>query len=171
MERQEIDDVRKILVSACLLGQPLRYDGSALMVGSARLTRWRQEGRLVPLCPEVTGGLPVPRPPAEIQGGSAADVLNGRAVVMSNAGDDVTAAFVAGAERALALCREHDIGVAILTESSPSCGSSRVNDGRFRGCKIVGEGVTTALLRRHGIAVFSQHELAAVARWLREHRA
>ncbi len=170
-ERQERDKLRKILVSACLLGQPLRYDGSALAPDSERLARWQGEGRLVPLCPEVAGGLPVPRPPAEIRGGSAADVLDGRVPVMTNAGGDVTAAFIAGAESALALCREHDIGVAILTESSPSCGSSRVNDGGFRGRKIAGEGVTTALLRRHGIAVFSQHELAGVERWLREREA
>ncbi len=160
--------MQKILISACLLGQPLRYDGSALRQQDARIARWQAQGRLVPICPEVAGGLPVPRPPAEIQQGSGVDVLTGRTRVISVAGDDVSDAFVHGAERALALCREHGIRVAILTESSPSCGSSRVNDGSFSGTKVPGVGVTTAMLRAAGIEVFSQHQLDEVMAWLGE---
>ncbi len=160
--------MQKILISACLLGQPLRYDGSALRQQDARIARWQAQGRLVPICPEVAGGLPVPRPPAEIQQGSGVDVLTGRTRVISVAGDDVSDAFVHGAERALALCREHGIRVAILTESSPSCGSSRVNDGSFSGAKVPGVGVTTAMLRAAGIEVFSQHQLDEVTAWLGE---
>ncbi len=160
--------MQRILVSACLLGEPLRYDGSGLRLADARLQRWWAEGRLLPFCPEVAGGLPVPRPPAEILGGGGEQVLDGLATVRSVAGDDVTDAFLRGARQALALCRAHDIEIAILTESSPSCGSRRIYDGSFSGGKIPGVGVTTALLRQHGIEVFSQHRLGAVARRLGE---
>lgn len=156
-------DLEKILISACLLGEPLRYDGRGASRISPLLQRWQKERRLVAVCPEVAGGLPVPRPPAEIQGGSGGDVLRGRAKVVRHDGGDVSAAFVSGAKAALALCVEHGIRVAILTESSPACGSSQVHDGDFQGCKQPGEGVTTALLRRNGIQVFNQHQLEEVA--------
>ena len=149
--------MQKILVSACLLWEKVRYDGGDCRQGGV-LQKWLEQGRLVALCPEVAGGLPVPRPPAEIAAG-------GR--VLRQGGEDVTAAFVAGAERAVALCREHGIAMAILKEGSPSCGSHLINDGSFAGVKIAGEGVAAALLRRHGIRVFSERQLAEAEHFLR----
>jgi len=148
-------------VSACLLGDPVRYDGKAKRLAHDRLHRLQTEGRIVPFCPEVAGGLPVPRAAAEIVGGDGADVIAGRASVKTGNGDDVSARFVAGAERALALCRQHGITTALLTEGSPSCGSGRIYDGSFTRRSIAASGVTTALLREHGIRVFSQHQVDA----------
>ncbi len=160
--------VERILVSACLLGQPVRFDGTGRRSDDLVFERWRAEGRLVPFCPEVRGGLPVPRPPAEITGGFGADVLDGRARVVTREGADVTAHFVAGAWQALERARSCGVRIAILKEGSPSCGSLRVHDGSFTGRRVPGEGVTTALLLRHGIAVFAEDAIEAAAAHLAE---
>jgi uncharacterized protein YbbK (DUF523 family) len=141
--------VIRILVSACLLGEPVRYDGGTNRVEHPALARWRREGRLVPVCPEVEGGLGVPRPPAESRG----------AAVLTRGGHDVTAHFAAGAGRALALAREYGARIAILKERSPSCGVHQVHDGTFSGRLVPGAGVTAALLRENDIAVFSEDEI------------
>lgn len=154
--------MQKILVSACLLGERVRYDGGDCRQ-SGLLAQWQRQGRLISICPEVAGGLPTPRPPAEIVSGCANSILCGDGCVQRQNGDDVTDAFVDGAERALALCMKQQISFAILKEGSPSCGVSRVNDGGFSGIKIDGEGVTARLLRRHGIAVFSELEVEQLA--------
>ena len=159
--------MEKILVSACLLGEKVRYDGGDSAVHGL-LDRWQQEGRVVSHCPEQAGGMPVPREPAEIIGGDASRVLRGQGKVQNRDGRDVTDAFVDGAERALAQCWAHKIKIAVLKEGSPSCGSSRINDGSFSGAKIRGEGVTASLLSGHGISVFSEEELDAAARRLAE---
>ena len=152
-------------MSACLLGQPVRYDGRSS--GHPDLLQlWQQQGRVVPLCPEVAGGLPTPRPPAEIPGGQGGAVLDGEARVVTVQGEDVSAAFLAGARLALELVRRHGIRVAVLKSGSPSCGNRQVYDGTFSGCKIDGEGVTSALLRREGVQVFSELELETAARAL-----
>lgn len=156
----------KVLVSACLLGQPVRYDGRASGHPDL-LQRWQAEGRVVPLCPEVAGGLPTPRPPAEIPGGQGGQVLDGQAQVLTVTGEDVSAAFMAGAQLALALVRRHGIRVAVLKSGSPSCGNRLTYDGSFTGVKVTGEGVTTALLRREGVQVFSELELDQAAQALR----
>ncbi|MCO7521091.1 MULTISPECIES: DUF523 domain-containing protein [unclassified Pseudomonas] len=155
----------KVLVSACLLGQPVRYDGRASGHPDL-LQRWQAEGRVVPLCPEVAGGLSTPRPPAEIAGGQGGQVLDGQAQVLTVTGEDVSAAFMAGAQLALALVRRHGIGVAVLKSGSPSCGNRLTYDGSFTGMKVTGEGVTTALLRREGVLVFSELELDQAAQAL-----
>jgi len=124
------------------------------------LQGWRQQGRLIALCPEVAGGLPTPRPPAEIEAGNAGAVIKGEAAIRRKDGTDVSDAFMAGAEIALALCMQHDIRIAILKEGSPSCGVNKLNDGSFTATKIAGQGVTARLLARHGIAVFSEFQLA-----------
>ncbi|ATR81277.1 hypothetical protein CS390_01325 [Pseudomonas sp. HLS-6] len=152
--------MHKVLVSACLLGQPVRYDGRASGYPDC-LLQWQRQGRVVPLCPEVAGGLPTPRPPAEIPGGQGAAVLEGRVVVVNVDGEDVSTAFLAGAERALQLVRQHGIRIAVLKSGSPSCGNALTYDGTFSGTKVPGEGVTTALLRREGVQVFSELELDA----------
>ena len=160
--------MERILVSACLLGQPVRYDGTGRRSDDVLFELWRDQGRLVPFCPEVRGGLPVPRPAAEISGGYGEDVLDGRARVLTREGTDVTRYFVVGAWQALAQARTYAVRMAILKEGSPSCGSSLIHDGTFGDRKIPGEGVTTALLERHGIAVFAEDALDAAAARLAE---
>ncbi|MBQ1082773.1 DUF523 domain-containing protein [Nocardiopsis sp. B62] len=156
--------MRKVLVSACLMGRRVRYDGRAKPVGDDTVTRWREEGRLVVHCPEIAGGLPVPRPPAEIEpGADAADVLAGRARIRTPEGVDVTDHFVSGARAALATARAHGVAVALLKESSPSCGTREVYDGAFEGRKVTGEGVTAHLLRENGVAVFNENEVSRAA--------
>ncbi|NYI94652.1 uncharacterized protein YbbK (DUF523 family) [Streptomonospora nanhaiensis] len=158
----------RVLVSACLLGGRVRFDGRAKTVCDTILDRWRAEGRVVAHCPEVAGGLPVPRPPAEIEpGGSAEDVLAGAARILTPEGADVTAYFVAGARAALETARGRGVRTAVLKESSPSCGLLRVYDGTFSGRTAPGPGVTTQLLRDHGIAVFAETDLAGADAHLR----
>jgi len=147
-----------ILVSACLLGLPTAYDGRGHP--EADLIRLAALGQVIPVCPEVAGGLPVPRPPAEIVGGSGGDVLDGRARVLTAAGDDVTAAFLRGAEVALALVRRYGIRLAVMKARSPSCSPSGIYDGSHSGRLVPGEGVTVALLRRAGVMVVSEEEMA-----------
>ncbi len=162
--------MHKILISACLLGRPVRYDGRARHPDDPThlLDRWRREDRLVPICPEVSGGLPVPRPPAEIVGGDGNDVLDGRAHLLTADGRDVTAPFLAGAQAALAMAQEHDVALAILKARSPSCGSHQIYDGSFSSTLRPGSGATAALLRRHDIPVFTEDQLAAAALLLEE---
>ncbi len=150
--------MEKILISACLVGQKVRYDGRASS-GAEVIHRWQREGRVVAICPEVAGGLTVPRPGAEIVGGDGEAVIDGEARLLTAAGADVTRAFVAGAHHALALAQRESVKLAVLKARSPSCGAATIYDGTFSGRKIAGAGVTAALLRRHGIAVFSDEEL------------
>ncbi len=155
--------MKRILISACLFGRPVRYDGQAKTLIDPRLGKWRDEGRLVSICPEQAGGLSTPRLPAEIEDGSCgADVLTGRATVIDSAGMDVSAAFISGAKAALSLAQETGCAYALLIDGSPSCGSAEIYDGSFSGLKHVGEGVTAALLRQNGIVIFSQGELDAL---------
>lgn len=148
-----------VLVSACLLGKPVRYDGRAAPAHHAVLSRWLASGRVVSVCPEVAGGLPIPRPPAEIEpGADAAAVLAGRARVTVASGGDATLPFVNGAHEALAAARKQGIRIAVLKEGSPSCGSGYVYDGSFSGVKQPGVGVTTQLLTGAGLRVFSEHQ-------------
>ncbi|MEV0619053.1 DUF523 domain-containing protein [Nonomuraea sp. NPDC050404] len=160
--------MEKILVSACLMGRRVRYDGGAKTSSDAWLARWREEGRLVPFCPEVSGGLPVPRLAAEIEGGAGgAAVLSGAARVLATDGSDVTAEFVAGAQGALAVARAHGIRMAVLKEGSPSCGALSIYDGSFEGRRVAGQGVTTSLLELNGIRVFDEARLPEAAEHLR----
>lgn len=152
--------MERILVSRCLLGHRVRYDGGAHGPFDL-LGVWQSEGRIVPLCPEVAGGLPTPRPPAEIPGGQGGAVLDGRVAVVTVGGEDVTAAFVAGAEAALELIARHGIRLAVLKARSPSCGNLENYDGSFSGTRVAGEGVTAAALKRAGVAVFNETELVA----------
>lgn len=108
------------LVSACLLGLPCRYDGGSCPVPA--LQRLAALGQAIPICPEVVGGLPTPRPPAEIQGGDGGDVLDGQARVVREDGTDVSGEFVAGARAALHLARRCGVTRAVLKANSPSCG-------------------------------------------------
>ncbi len=154
--------MEKILVSRCLLGHRVRYDGGASGPVDL-LEQWIEEGRVVPLCPEVAGGLPTPRAAAEIPGGQGGQVLDGIAAVITTDGEDVSAQFLEGARQALELVQKHGIRVAVLKANSPSCGNLLTYDGTFSGVKVSGEGVTAALLKRHGVRVFSELELAEAA--------
>lgn len=140
----------KVLVSSCLLGAPVRYDGRDKKSEHRVLQRWLEEGRVVAACPEMLGGLGTPRLPSEIVAGSAR--------VIANDGTDVTGAFEAGAAAALDQARNERIRVAVLKEGSPSCGTTFVYDGTFSKTAIPGAGVTAALLRSHGIEVFSEEQ-------------
>ena len=154
--------MHKILVSRCLLGHRVRYDGGASGPFD-QLQQWIEEGRVVPLCPEVAGGLPTPRAAAEIPGGQGTEVLDGRQPVMTTEGEDVSAEFLSGAYQALELVQKHGIRVAVLKANSPSCGNLLTYDGTFSGAKVSGEWVTAALLKRHGVLVFSELELPQAA--------
>lgn len=159
----------RVLVSACLLGHEVRFDGRGKRSDHDVLRRWIDEGRVIAVCPEVAGGLPVPRPPAEITSGAGgAHVLRGGARVIANTGADVTAEFVRGAEHALSKAREHDVRIAVLKEGSPSCGSSFSYDGTFTKTRVEQPGVTTARLRQAGLRVFSELELSEADAALRE---
>ena len=157
-----------VLVSACLLGEKVRYNGGDSLSSHPVLRHWIDEGRVVAFCPELAGGLGVPRPAAEIQGGSGDAVLDGTARIVTGTNTDVTAAFVRGATLASEAAQARSVRLAILKEGSPSCGSSRIADGSFSGAKVPGRGVTAALLERAGVRVFSELEIDAAAAYVRE---
>ena len=153
-----------VLISACLVGRPVRYDGTAKTARHPLLRRWAEEGRLVPLCPETAAGLPTPRPAAEIEpGATAADVLAGAARVVDAAGGDHTSAFRHGADLARAIARDSGARFALLAEGSPSCGPKRVADGTFSRRSIAGEGLVARALRDAGVSVFALDDLEALA--------
>ncbi len=161
-----MNNEEKILVSACLLGNKVRYDANDVPTESRLLDKWSSEGRLIAFCPEVAGGLSVPRLPAEIQNDDGNAVLDGRAKVFDNQGNDVSENFITGAKKALDTAQGNNIKVAILKSKSPSCGSSFIYDGTFASVQKVGQGVTTALLERNGIKVFSDLEIEKAAEYL-----
>ena len=149
----------RVLVSSCLLGAEVRYHGRSARIDSQIVQRWVAEGRVVGVCPEVAGGLSVPRPPAECSGGDGGSVLAGAATVVTREGADVTDALVAGAEHAAAIARALGIRVAVLKSRSPSCAAAEIYDGSFSGHLIHGAGVTAACLTRAGVQVFDETQL------------
>lgn len=134
----------RILVSACLLGLCCRYDGQSKQ--NSRVLRLAEKHELIPVCPEQLGGLPTPRPPAEIRDGR----------VINNLGQDVTAQYEKGAAEALRLYDLLGCGCALLKARSPSCGSETVYDGTFSGTLVPGQGVTAKLLSQRHIHVLSE---------------
>ncbi len=148
----------RVLASACLLGEPVRHHGRDAKSDHAVLARWFAEGRVVSACPEMLGGLPSPRPPAEI------DPATGR--VMTRTGVDVTEEFERGARVVARMCEEQGVRVAILKSNSPSCGSVVIYDGTFSGAKRPGDGRTAALLRANGVAIFDENQLEEAARYV-----
>ncbi len=145
----------KILISACFLGQLVRYDGKAKTLKNQLIALWQQQYRLISICPEVAGGLSVPREPAEI--------ISNNFSIQTQQGIDVSNEFHSGAQQALMLCKKHKIRFALLKESSPSCGSQLIYDGSFSNQKIVGQGITTKLLRANGIKVYSEDNISVLA--------
>jgi len=141
----------KILISSCLLGKKVRYNSEIIPLKDPLLTLWHQQKRIIGICPEVSGGLSVPREPAEKRPNSD------RVITMS--GMDVSAQFNFGAKQALTLCKKLNIRFAVLKESSPSCGSTYIYDGSFSNKKVLGVGVTSHLLIQEGIKIFSENNL------------
>jgi uncharacterized protein YbbK (DUF523 family) len=144
-----------LIISACLYGYPVRYDGQAVPLPAAILKTMSQQYELIPVCPECLGGLATPRPAAEILDGDGEDVLSGRACVKDIKGDDISTAFITGARQVLETAKANNAHLAVLKSNSPSCGSSNIYDGTFCGKLRKGPGVTTALLRKNGILVVS----------------
>ena len=136
-----------ILVSACLLGCPCRYDGKS-KPNDAVLALMEQH-TLIPICPEQMGGLATPRVPAERRGDG----------VFTETGGDVTAQYRRGAEEALRLAKLYGCTHAILKERSPSCGSGQIYDGSFSRTLMDGDGVTAQLLKENGITVLGESEV------------
>lgn len=151
-------NIEKILVSACLLGKKVRYDAGHNQVHGSIFENWLQEGRLISICPEMAGGLPAPRPPAERIGEK----------VLTKTGREVTQEFQRGAELSLDLCQTHKIKIAVLKARSPSCGNDHIYDGTFSRTMIEGSGVTAALLKENGIRVFNENQLQEADQFLRE---
>ncbi|QDP02697.1 DUF523 domain-containing protein [Thalassotalea sp. PS06] len=141
--------MEKILISSCFLGNKVRYDGESKSLMHPQLQTWKDEGRLVVICPEVAGGLSVPRARAE----------QSKDLVFDEFGNNVTEQFKRGANEALRLCQQHNIRYALLKEFSPSCGGRMIYDGTFSGTKVRGMGVTAKLLSQHGIDVFSEESV------------
>lgn len=139
----------KILVSACLLGLPCRYDGQSKTYPAVEELCRRHQ--VVPVCPEQLGGLPTPRTPAERQGGQ----------VVTKTGADVTAQYRRGAAEAVRLAKMLGCTAAVLKERSPSCGSGRIYDGTFTGTLTDGFGTAAEALAAAGIRVMGESELAA----------
>lgn len=150
----------KILISACLIGEKVRYDGKDNIQMHARLQKYLKEKKCIAICPEMAGGLLTPRPPAQIQSHhTAEDVLRFSAKVLTNTGQDVSNEYRKGAQKALELAQKHAIRCAILKSRSPSCGSRQIYDGTFSKQLIEGMGVTAQLLSQHGIKVFDETEI------------
>ncbi len=161
-----------LLISACLLGEPVRYDGRDNHNKAEHLhdvlQPLKEQGRLIAVCPEVAGGLGIPRAAAEIIGGDGHDVLAGQARVIDNTGQDVSAEFIAGAQQTLDIARRSGAGAALLAARSPSCGSRQIYDGTFGGRLIPGVGVTVALLEQHGIRCFGPDDIGELLVWMGE---
>ena len=140
--------MKKVLVSACLLGQRCRYDGKSKP--HAMIDALLENCCAIPVCPEIMGGLPTPRPSAERRGEQ----------VVNCAGEDVTVQFVRGAEETLRLAKLFGCDTAILKEKSPSCGCGEIYDGTFSKSFTAGDGVTAALLKENGIRVLGESQIA-----------
>ena len=145
-----------VVISRCLLGENCRYDGGANKID--KLCDIQKKCRLIPVCPEVLGGLDTPRLPSEIQGNR---------VVMKD-GRDVTEEFLCGAQKALEIAKGNNCTVAILKAKSPSCGRDIIYDGSFSGTLTNGDGVFAAVLKRDGLTVFTEKETEKILEFLQE---
>ena len=138
--------MKKVLISACLLGLDCRYDGKSK--DNKEIIKMLDRFDFIPVCPEVFGGLPTPRVPSEI---------NGKRVINKD-GVDVTSNYIRGAEDTLRLCKLYKADIVVLKSKSPSCGKGLVYDGTFSGNLVKGNGITTQLLIDNGIDVYTEEE-------------
>jgi uncharacterized protein YbbK (DUF523 family) len=143
-----------IIVSACLAGLNCKYNGGNSL--NTDIQKLVSEGVAIPVCPEQMGGCPTPRLPVEIDGGTGADVLERRCMVVRKNGEDVTAQLLKGGEEVLKVALLTGADRAILKARSPSCGCGEIYDGTFSGRLIPGNGVAAEMLIRNGIMVFSE---------------
>ena len=139
---------QNILVSACLLGEPCRYDGKSQPCEAA--IALAGEFNLIPVCPEQLGGLPTPRVPSEVRRDRR---------VIDREGTDRTSSFNAGARATLDIARNHGCARAVLKSKSPSCGVHNIYDGTFSGTVIAGQGITAELLAHAGIVLLDENDL------------
>lgn len=146
MNRKESKE--KILISACLIGAKVRYDGRDKREPDA--FKLLNHFDLIPICPETDGGLSVPRQPSELNGERQAVTADGR---------DVTAAYQKGISLTLEIVRRFHIKLAVLKDRSPSCGVHRIHDGSFNGGLIDGTGLLTEALLQEGLTVISENEI------------
>ena len=144
--------MKRLLISRCLLGDPCRYDGKSKPLPAETLEALRERYRLIPVCPEVLGGLPTPRTPSERQGDR----------VVMKTGADVTKEYRRGAETALRAVQENQVCAAVLKERSPSCGKGEIYDGSFTGTLKNGNGVTAEALLEAGFTVYGESEIETV---------
>ncbi|WP_427137508.1 DUF523 domain-containing protein [Psychrobacillus psychrodurans] len=145
-----------ILVSSCLAGLEVRYNGTHSL--NSKLRKLVEENKAITICPELLGGFSTPREPAEIIGGDGEDVLDGKAKVIEKSGRDVTEIYIKGAYATLEKAKKINATIVVLKENSPSCGSLMIYNGEFKGKKIIGNGVTSALLKRNGVQVISEEQ-------------
>ncbi len=151
--------MKKILVSRCLYGgEIVRYDAGDVTERDSRFLKWKDEGRLIPICPEVFGGLPTPRPDSQRIGSFK---------VMAQTGKDVTKEYTKGAEEALKIAKENNVAFCIMKQDSPSCGSKFIYDGSFTDTKIPGQGLAVEYLRNAGFKVFSEDDLDEAEEYLK----
>lgn len=150
-----------IVISACLVGEKVRYDGNHKL--DLFYKNLIDEKKAISICPEILGGLQVPREPAEIIGGDGYDVWNDQAKVMTVSGHDVTTQFKEGAKRALSIIKDLNAKTVILKSDSPSCGRTVIYDGTFTGTKKEGVGVTTALFILNNINVYDEKTFLTIA--------
>lgn len=148
--------MKKLLISACLYGEKCRYDGKDNMLSCLDLLK--DKFTLIPVCPEVMGGLETPRNPSEIIGDR----------VVMNDGTDVTAEYTKGAEIALGTAIENGCDVALMKAKSPSCGYGRIYDGTFSRTLTDGDGITVKLLKAHGIKVFDETQIPELLEYFSE---
>lgn len=163
----------KLLVSSCLLGEDVRYDGANSSVAFNEKFSFSLkelfmdilcDNEIYSFCPEVAGGLGIPRTPAEI-------VKNDKPFIVKNErGDDVTINFLLGAKKALDLCLEEGIKVALLKANSPSCGNINIYDGTFSKSIIEGQGLTARLLSENGITIFNENQLKELSKFIKTNR-
>ena len=141
-----------ILISSCLYGEYVRYDGNHNKIDSTLLEKLKIKYNLFHFCPEVEGGLSTPRIACEIVSQSPIKIVDKN-------GFDQTSAFMLGAKKTLEFCRTNNINKVILKSNSPSCSSKLIYDGTFSKIKVQGDGVTTTLLRENNIDVFDEHDI------------
>ena len=163
----------KILVSSCLLGEDVKYDGGNNSVALNPKVSFSLkelfmdilcENEIYSFCPEVSGGLKTPRTPAEI-------VKRDKPfIVQTQNGEDVTINFLLGAKKALDLCMEEGIKVALLKANSPSCGNIKTYDGTFSNTLIDSQGLTAKLLKENEIEIFNEEQLQELAKYIKINR-
>lgn len=144
------------IVSACLCGVNCKYNGGNNL--NPYFLDLMCDGELIPVCPEQLGGLPTPRTACELTGGTGLDVIEGHALAYTRDGTDVTEGLLKGAQETLSIAINASIEEAILQSRSPSCGNGTIYDGTFTKKLINGDGVTSALLKQHGIQVWNEQE-------------